>query len=173
MKSELNSKNKELSIQSLNDTRTKFQELVKSLSEDETRVKSQFTKRTIGGVIAHILISTEKAYPMLLKKARTSEPMPSFFGTKLGHYFSYKYSELVAKKTNRKELLLKYDSAHLELEKLIYGIEDHEWALCIALPKPNNRTLTILEIFTQQIPGHFKTHYDEIKKTIDFNQKEN
>ncbi len=171
MKSEFK-ENKQSSIQSLNDTRAKFHELVKSLNEDETRMQSRFTKRSISGVVAHILISTEKAYPMLLKKAKSSKPMPSFFGTKLGHYFSYQYSEYVARKLTKKSLILHYDEAHDRLEKLIQGIENNEWTLSTTLPKPNNRTLTILEIFTQQIPGHFKTHYDEIKKTIDFDKKE-
>ncbi|MFD2586039.1 hypothetical protein ACFSQJ_03810 [Croceitalea marina] len=158
--------NKELAIASVNTVRGQFHLLVNGLKEEHLSKPSKFTKRTIRGVLAHIIIATDRAYPMLLEKAKKSKPMPLFFGTALGHYFSYRYSEYAGSRIRFGEMIGTYEKAHEKLVQLIVKIEDDEWQLTTKLPKPSNRSLTILELFTYQVPHHFKVHRDEITKTI-------
>ncbi|TAI48382.1 hypothetical protein [Flagellimonas allohymeniacidonis] len=159
-------KNQKLAIRSLEETKKKFHALIKALSQDDLIIPSKFTKRTVRGVLTHLLISMEKSYPMLVKKAKKSKAMPSFFGTKLGHYFSYKYSEYVGKNKSLELMLIEYDIAHQSLIAEVIKIFEEEWSLKTSLPKPNDRVLSMLKIFTYQIPNHFDVHGKEIMETI-------
>ena len=159
--------NTDLALNALETTKIGFQKLVSEIAEEEMDFPSKITKRSIRGVIAHILISMEKAYPMLLRRARKQKPMPHFFGTKAGHYFSYKFSEYRGKQMgNHEAIVATYNKLNEHLITLVKEIQNDEWHLCTRLPKPNNRSLNILEIFTQQIPNHFDVHKNEVLQSL-------
>ncbi|TAI49564.1 hypothetical protein [Flagellimonas allohymeniacidonis] len=135
-------------LNALNSTIKAFHQLIDSLTAQQLATKSKRSKRTVQGILAHILIATQYAYPLLLKKAKKQKPTPAFFGTRMGHYLSYRHSEFIGSRMDREALHFAFDRANWHLEKAMPKIKDHEWQLKTTLPKQTNRTLTVLEIFT-------------------------
>lgn len=147
-------------------TQSSFHTLVHLLDEETAKQKSIVTKRSLKAVIAHLVISTEIAYPMFIANARKNKAMPRFFGTALGHWFSFKLSERRANRESLESLLDAYDVAHLKLGELIEQIDGDEWQLTSVIPKPRNERLTLEDFFCIHTTRHFEIHREEVEKTL-------
>lgn len=147
-------------------TQASFHKLVELLDEETAKGKSVVTKRSLKAVVAHLVISTEVVYPMFVARAKKRKAMPRFFGTTLGHWFSYKLSEFRAKRASLKSLQSAYDLAHQKLIDIVEDLTDEDWQLYSQIPKPRNERMTLEDFFCVHIPRHMAIHNDEILKTI-------
>lgn len=141
-----------------------FRSLCSSLSVKDLQQKSSVTKRSVGGVLAHIVFST-RMLSLPVHYAQKGKPIPTLITTPLGNLWSYKLSEWQAKKS-LEAYVFAFDKTQHKLEKLISSLEPEDWQKSTFLPPPIDCPVMVDTVFTMFAPLHARAHIAEIKESL-------
>ena len=144
----------------LEETRSAFHALVKSLTDADWHRKTSSTAWTIGEMLTHLsdaLAGTPEAIEHVRQGKNYLNP-PSFLSW-LGPLINRRLVQQSARSQTRASILARYDKAHTAMVATVEGMQDDEWgrgAYCFGAGYK-----TILDL-CQTPPSHFQEHAAQI-----------
>ena len=138
--------------------------LVVGLSASDLQRRSAVTRRSIGGILAHISFSTEKL-SLVVRRALKGKRIPVAVATPLGHWLSYRLSEWQADQ-RPETCAASYDKAHNSLMNLVTSLKNEDWEKITLFPNPFNCTVSVQTTLLTFGPEHTRAHLAEIKQSL-------
>jgi uncharacterized protein (TIGR03083 family) len=143
----------------LEDTRSRYSELLDSLSEEDWKRKSGNPAWTVGQLMWHLGRGMEFFSETVDYCRRGKAPNPPGFLIDIGNTILTRFGSRGA---TRESVGAKYDAAHEKLVALLDGVRDDEWHKGVTA---YGRLHTIESVF-RSVTEHFEEHEADIRKGL-------